>query len=192
MLGFRRKLNEDRELVKLIRARFVPVAVDHEVQYRKDAEGALYRKVAGKAISNSVFVFDPSGKTLFQRSGNGIYEKFAPAMEASIKNYRPAKVISGEVPAGSDRDEHFYPVPRGATIVHVTSRVVRGDQGWPGSKTWVRENLWILADLSFRLLQSEFANQRHSIGAGASVCVEPKTNRVVRFDELPSGEAFLP
>ena len=42
--GFRVKLNKDPELVNLIRTRFVPVAVDHEVERRKDAEGDLYRK----------------------------------------------------------------------------------------------------------------------------------------------------
>ena len=67
MLGFRAKLNKDTELVNIISTRFVPVAVDHEVERRKDAEGELYRKVAGKAVSNSVLAFDPSGKLLFQR-----------------------------------------------------------------------------------------------------------------------------
>jgi hypothetical protein len=64
--------------------------VDHEVQRRKDDEGALYRKVAGDAVSNSVFAFDPSGKLLFQRVGGQIYEKFVPALEAAIKDYQPA------------------------------------------------------------------------------------------------------
>ena len=42
MLGFRAKLNNDPELVKLLSTRFVPVAVDHEIERRKDAEGELY------------------------------------------------------------------------------------------------------------------------------------------------------
>jgi hypothetical protein len=47
VLGFREKLNKDPELVRLISTRFVPVAVDHEIERRKDAEGELYRKAAG-------------------------------------------------------------------------------------------------------------------------------------------------
>src|SRR5215831_316165 len=107
MLGFRAKLNNDPELVKLISTRFIPVAVDHEVERRKDAEGELYRKVAGNAVSNSVFAFDPSGKLLFQRLGGQIYEKFVPALGAAIKDYQPSKADARKVPAGADRDEHF-------------------------------------------------------------------------------------
>jgi hypothetical protein len=146
VLGFRAKLNNDPELVKLIRTRFVPVAVDHEVERRKDAEGELYRKVAGKAVSNSLFAFDPSGKRLFQRLGGEIYQKFVPALEAAIKDYRPAKAFAKQVPTGADRDEHFYPVPSDAVVVHVTSRMVKGGKGWPGPQRWGRDNLWIRAD----------------------------------------------
>ena len=126
MLGFRAKLNSDPELVHLISTRFVPVAVDHEIERRKDAEGQLYRKVAGKAVSNSVFAFDPSGKLLFQRLGGQIYEKFVPALEAAIKDYQPAKADAEKAPTGADPDEHFYPVPTDAVVVHVTSRMVKG------------------------------------------------------------------
>ena len=146
MLGFRVKLNKDPELVKLLCTRFVPVAVDHEIERRKDAEGDLYRKVAGKAVSNSVFAFDPSGKLLFQRLGGDIYQKFVPALEAAIKDYQPAKATAKPVPTGDDKDEHFYPVPTDAVVVHVTSRMVSDGKGWPGPERWGRDNLWILKD----------------------------------------------
>ncbi len=132
--------------MNLIRTRFVPVAVDHEVERRKDAEGELYRKVAGKAVSNSVFAFDPSGKLLFQRLGGDIYQKFVPALDAAIKDYQPAKADAKKVPTGTDRDEHFYPVPTDAVVVHVTSRMVSGGKGWPGPERWGRDNLWIRKD----------------------------------------------
>ena len=110
MLGFRRKLNEDPELVKLLCTRFVPVAVDHEVERRNDAEGKLYLNVAGKAVSNSVFAFDPSGKVLFQRLGDEIYQKFAPALEAAVKEYQPAKALAavraGDVGHMADQIAH--------------------------------------------------------------------------------------
>jgi hypothetical protein len=120
--------------------------VDHEVERRKDAEGELYRKVAGNAVSNSVFAFDPSGKRLFQRLGGQIYEKYVPALEAVIKDYQPAKADARKVPNGADRDEHFYPVPSDAVVVHVTSRMVRGGKDWPGPERWGRDNLWIRGD----------------------------------------------
>jgi hypothetical protein len=145
-LGFRAKLNSDPELVKLISTRFVPVAVDHEIERRKDAEGELYRKVAGKAVSNSVFAFDPSGKLLFQRLGGEIYQKYVPALQAAIKDYQPAKAEAKKVPAGADRDEHFYPVPEGAVVVHVTARMVKGGKSWPGPERWGRDNMWIRTD----------------------------------------------
>ena len=146
MLGFRAKLNKDPELVNLIRTCFVAVAVDHEVERRKDAEGELYRKVAGKAVSNSVFAFDPSGKRLFQRLGGEIYQKYVPALQAVIKDYRPAKADAKNVPTGDERDEHFYPVPADVVVVHVTSRMVSGGKGWPGPERWGRDNAWIRKD----------------------------------------------
>ena len=146
MLGFRAKLNNDPELVKLLGTRFVAVAVDHEVERRKDAEGDLYRKVAGKAVSNSVFAFDPSGKLLFQRLGGDIYQKFVPALEEAIKDYQPAKAAAAKVPSDAERDEHFYPVPADAVVVHVTARMVKGGKDWPGPERWGRDNLWIRKD----------------------------------------------
>ena len=146
MLGFREKLNKDPELVRLITTRFIPVAVDHEVERRKDAEGELYLKVAGKAVSNSVFAFDPSGNLLFQRLGGQIYEKYNPALEAAIKDYVPVKAIAKSVSSGTDRDEHFYPVPADAVVVHVTSRMTDGARSWPGQLRWGRDNLWIRKD----------------------------------------------
>lgn len=155
MLGFREKLNNDPELVNLLCTRFVPVGVDHEIERRQDAEGDLYRKVAGKAVSNSVFVFDPSGKRLFQRLGGEIYQKYNPALKAVLESYQPAKAAGAPVPSGADRDEHFYPVPQGAVVVHVTSRMVGAGKGWPGPKRWGRDNLWILEDEVAALAKSE-------------------------------------
>jgi hypothetical protein len=146
VLGFRAKLNADPALVNLITTRFIPVAVDHEVERRKDAEGDLYRKVAGNTVSNSVYAFDPSGKLLFQRLGGQIYEKYVPELAAAIKDYQPVKATSPPVSAGADRDEHFYPVPADAVVVHVTSRMVSGDKGWPGPERWGRDNMWIKSD----------------------------------------------
>ncbi len=146
MLGFRAKLNNDPELVKLICTRFIPVAVDHEIERRKDAEGELYRKVASKAVSNSVFAFDPSGKRLFQRLGGEIYQKYNPALAAVVTNYQSAKADVRKVPAGDDRDNHYYPVPEGAVVVHVTARMIKGGKDWPGPQRWGRDNMWIRND----------------------------------------------
>jgi hypothetical protein len=155
VLGFRVKLNNDPELVKVICTRFIPVAVDHEIERRKDAEGELYRKVAGNAVSNSVFAFDPSGKVLFKRLGDGIYQKYVPALEEAIKDYQPAKATAKEVPAGADRDEHYYPVPADAVVVHVTSRMVKAGKDWPGPERWGRDNMWIRADEVAALAKGE-------------------------------------
>jgi hypothetical protein len=155
VLGFRAKLNSDPALVNLICTRFIPVAVDHEVERRRDAEGELYRKAAGKAVSNSVFAFDPSGKLLFQRLGGQIYEKYVPALEAAIKDYQPAKADARTVPTGADRDEHYYPVPPDAVVVHVTSRMVSAGKGWPGAQRWGRDNLWVRSDEVAALAKGE-------------------------------------
>ncbi len=132
--------------MQLLCTRFVPVGVDHEIERRKDAEGDLYRKVAGRAVSNSVFVFDPSGKVLFQRLGDGIYRKYNPALKAVLESYRPARAAVRQVPGGADRDEHFYPVPPDAVVVHVTSRMLRAGKGWPGPQRWGRDNMWVRQD----------------------------------------------
>jgi hypothetical protein len=142
--------------VNLIRTRFISVAVDHEVERRKDAEGELYRKVAGKAVSNSVFAFDPSGKLLFQRLGGDIYQKYDPALAAAIKDYQPATATAKPVTAGPDRDDHFYPVPPDAVVVHVTSRMVSAGKGWPGPERWGRDNMWIRKDEVAMLAKGQF------------------------------------
>jgi hypothetical protein len=132
--------------VKLLCTRFVPVGVDHEIERRKDAEGDLYRKVAGRAVSNSVFVFDPSGKVLFQRLGGEIYRKYNPALKAVLESYKPARAAVRQVPSGADRDEHFYPVPPDAVVVHVTSRMLRTGKEWHGPQRWGRDNMWVRQD----------------------------------------------
>jgi hypothetical protein len=146
VLGFRAKLNNDPDLVRLICTRFIPVAVDHEIERRKDAEGDLYRKVAGNSVSNSVYAFDPSGKLLFQRLGGEIYQKYVPALEAAVKDYQPVMAPVRQVSAGADRDEHFYPVPADAVVVHVTARMITVDKSWPGPQRWGRDNMWIRKD----------------------------------------------
>jgi hypothetical protein len=83
---------------------------------------------------------------LFQRLGGQIYEKYVPALLAVIKDYQPARADTTIVPAGAERDEHYYPVPEGAVVVHVTSRMVSGGKGWPGAERWGRDNLWIRSD----------------------------------------------
>lgn len=155
MLGFREKLNKDPELVNLLCTRFVPVGVDHEIERRQDSEGDLYRKVAGKAVSNSVFVFDPSGKRLFQRLGGEIYQNYNAALKTMVESYQPAKAAVTPVPSGTDRDEHFYPVPQGVVVVHVTSRMVGAGKGWPGPKRWGRDNMWIREDEVAALAKGE-------------------------------------
>src|SRR5262249_24084462 len=67
-------------------------------------------------------------------------------LKAAIKDYQPAKAPAKKVPRGADRDEHFYPVPTDAVVVHVTSRMVKGGKGWPGPERWGRDNLWIRKD----------------------------------------------
>ena len=155
MLGFREKLNKDPELVDLLGKHFVPVGVDHEIERRKDAEGDLYRKVAGKAVSNSVFVFDPSGKLLFQRLGGEIYQNYNAALKALLKDYQPAKAAVAPGPASQDQDEHSYPVPQDAVVVHVTARMVRAGKDWPGPLRWGRDNMWIRPDEVTALARGE-------------------------------------
>jgi hypothetical protein len=155
VLGFREKLNKDPELVGLLCKHFIPVGVDHEIERRKDAEGDLYRKVAGKAVSNSVFVFNPGGKLLFQRLGGEIYQNYNAALKAVIKNYEPARAAAARVPASEDRDEHFYPVLKDAVVVHVTARMVKDGKDWPGPKRWGRDNLWIRQDEVTALAKGE-------------------------------------
>jgi hypothetical protein len=111
--------------------------------------------VAGKAVSNSVFAFDPGGKLSFKRLGGDIYQKYNPALKAAIKDYKPAKATAKKVPAGADRDDHFYPVPADAVVIHVTSRMVSEGKGWPGPTRWGRDNMWLRKDEAEALARGE-------------------------------------
>lgn len=144
----------DAEIVKLLKTKFVPVAIDQKNQRKqKDAEGEFYRKIAGQSPRNNFnsttqgfYIATPAGKLLLYNN-NRNPERVRRLMREKLAEYRPEKtaaLVDGE----SDKRFDFKP-PRGGLIVRVRAKVLAGYE--PTTDRWrtifqnamSRDNLWI-------------------------------------------------
>ncbi len=147
----------DAEIVGLLRAKFVTVAVDEWYQHRqKDAEGEFYRKVAHQGPRNKpnettqgLYAFTADGTLVGytnHRSADRVKPLLKKALEAAADVEAPA-VERGKADARFERT-----LPEGAAVVDVTSKVL-GGYGEPKT-AWEkayqtslgRDHLWIRRD----------------------------------------------
>jgi hypothetical protein len=121
----------DPEIVKLLKTRFVPVAVDqHDHRRRQDAEGEFFAKVIRQAgrgtdgYSQGFYLFTPQGK-LLQFDNTLSADRMKQMLARALKEFDPA----GEAPKIEEgrKDTRFsYELPEGGLIVYVTSKVLGG------------------------------------------------------------------
>ena len=156
---------QSEELLRLLRTRFVPVAVDQHIHRRlKDAEGEIFAKVlrqAGRGLdggSQGVFCFTPDGKLLsFANVVNA--EPALRLLQTALEKFDPSAAIDPESLLRSDRPPLPEP-PADGLIVEVTSKVLSGypDTGRP--KFWEeslgRDHLWIRKDEADELVKGRF------------------------------------
>ena len=144
----------DAEIVKLLKTRFIPVAIDQAYQRRqKDAEGDFYRKIAGQGplsdfngTTQGLYAASPDGKLFFFNNNRGP-ERVRKLLQQTLADFKPtevAKVQRGQV------DERFNPqLPQGGLAVRVRAKVLDGYE--PTNDPWrkifnsavSRDNLWI-------------------------------------------------
>ncbi len=134
----------DRQIVQLLKTRFVPVAIDQAYQRRqKDAEGRFYQKIANQGP-----------RKVGQGTTQGLY--------VALGKYRPARVARIEK---GRADPRFNPQPpKGGLVVRVNSKVLGGyeetDDRWRRifQEATGRDNFWIRKDEHDALLNGKLAD----------------------------------
>lgn len=148
------------EIVELLTDRYVPVALDvwyHE--RRQDAEGELYRKIiSGRKnlrpgrTTQGFYIAKPDG-TLLDGWNNRNAERLRKRLVMELSRYEvPAAEVSV---ADAERDIRYErEIPKGATVVDVSTRIIEADWGDEDASRWQKihraavghDHLWMLGD----------------------------------------------
>ncbi|SVC84220.1 uncharacterized protein METZ01_LOCUS337074, partial [marine metagenome] len=115
---------KDPEIVRLLKSRFIPVAIDQAYQRRqKDAEGEFYRKIAGqgprnnfKGTTQGLYLATASGKLLgFNNNRGG--DRIRSMMKKALDGFEaPAAAVIKR----SKVDARYNPKPpEGGLVVRV-------------------------------------------------------------------------
>jgi len=114
--------------------------------------GELYRKAAGKAVSNSVFAFDPSGKTVcFQRAlGVTSTRSNVPALTSgdqglSARKKADAKTVTHRQPIGTNTFI-FRSKPTQWVVPRDLAHGQRAVKAGPGRNGGAATNMWVRKD----------------------------------------------
>lgn len=149
----------DPEIVKMLKTRFIPVAIDQAYQRRqKDAEGEFYRKIAGqgprsnfRGTTQGFYIATAAGKLMLYNNNRDpakvrrlMRRKLAEFQSQGFAKSRVAEIKPGKV------DRRFNPrLPSGGLVVRVHAKVLGGYK--PTANRWrrifqtslSRDNLWI-------------------------------------------------
>ena len=150
--------------MRLLRTRFVPVAVDQHIHRRlQDAEGKMFAKVlrqAGRDLdggAQGVFCFTPDG-TLLTFQNVAATEPVLRLLNGALRKFDPAAVAT-DAPLPADFKLPLPEPPPGGLIVDVTSKVLGGYEGTE-TRYWQesigRDHLWIRKDEAAALAQGKF------------------------------------
>jgi hypothetical protein len=159
-------------IVKLLKTRFIPVAIDQAFQRRQqDTEGDFYRKIAGQGprsnfqgTTQGFYIATPAGKLLLYNN-NRDPEKVERLMNEKLAAFaKLAKTTAGTKPIKRSKvdPKWNYQVPTGGLIVRVHARVLSGYE--PTTDRWKtifqsalsRDNLWISKAEHAALVAGEF------------------------------------
>jgi hypothetical protein len=155
----------DPDIVRLLKTKFVPVAVDqHDHRRRRDAEGKFFADIleqAGRGLdgySQGFYIFTPSGK-LLEFANTLSADQMKHMLASALKKFEP----TGEAPKfeeGPKGSRFVYELPEGGLIIDVTSKVLGGYE--PGDRTDVirqtalgRDHLWLRKDEAQALMRDE-------------------------------------
>ena len=145
---------KDPEIVRLLKSRFIPVAIDQAYQRRqKDTEGDFYRKIAGqgprnnfKGTTQGLYLATASGKLLgFNNNRGG--DRIRSMMKKALDGFEaPAAAVIER----SKVDARYNPKPPGGgLVVRVQTKVLGGyektEDRWKKifQNALSRDNLWM-------------------------------------------------
>ena len=155
------------EIVELLKTKFVPVAIDQACQRRqKDAEGNLYRKIAGQGprsdfqnTTQGFYIASAAGKLLLYNN-NRDPKKLLRLMRERLREYELGAYsfdrdqVQADIEATeNEQSDARYTLrpPVGGLVVRVHAKVLDGYEK-PASETEAvfqnsiaRDNLWITA-----------------------------------------------
>ncbi len=149
----------DKEIVQMLKTRFIPVAIDQAYQRRQqDNEGNFYRKIAGQGprsnfrrTTQGFYIATPGGKLLLYNNNRDpakvrrlMQQRLRQFEQSSTKNKKAIVVQRGKV----DPRWNVEP-PKGGLVVRVHAKVLGGYE--PTTNRWrkifqsalSRDNLWI-------------------------------------------------
>ena len=156
----------DKDIVKLLKTRFVPVAIDQAYQRRqKDAEGDFYRKIAGQGPRNDfrgttqgLYVATADGRFLGYNN-NRTPERVMHMIQSALDAFQPSQATP--IDEGKPDPRYNPKPPEGGLVVRVRAKVLGGyDQP---SDRWQRifqtslsrDNLWVTKAEHEALLRGE-------------------------------------
>jgi hypothetical protein len=148
----------DPEIIRLLKTRFIPVAIDQGCQRRQqDSEGEFYRKIAGQGPRNDfqsttqgLYIAAPDGKLLAYNNNRGP-DRIRRLMKTALSEFQ--ENLAGSTVAVIRRgepDRRYNPQPpQGGLVVRVRAKVIDGYE--PTADRWLsifqtalsRDNLWI-------------------------------------------------
>lgn len=149
----------DPEIVKMLKTRFVPVALDQAYQRRqKDAEGEFYRKIAGQGprknfqrTTQGFYIATAAGKLLLFNN-NRDTAKVRRLMKQRLAEFARSAAARANVEAierGRD-DQRFNPEPpKGGLVIRVRAKVLAGYEPTDNrfrrifQTSLSRDNLWV-------------------------------------------------
>jgi hypothetical protein len=145
---------KDPEIARLLKSRFIPVAIDQAYQRRqKDTEGDFYRKIAGqgprnnfKSTTQGLYLATASGKLLGYNNNRG-GDRIRRMMKKALEGF---EAPAAGVIKRSKVDARYNPKPpEGGMVVRVQSKVLGGyektEDRWRKifQDTLSRDNLWV-------------------------------------------------
>ncbi|MEM7234850.1 MAG: hypothetical protein AAF517_21905 [Planctomycetota bacterium] len=152
----------DREIVRLLKTKFVPVAIDQAYQRRqKDTEGDFYRKIAGqgprsnfRSTTQGFYIATASGDLLLYNN-NRDPSKIRRLMKRKLSEFEssPAKSAATSKVESERVDKRYSPKPpKGGLVLRVRAKVLGGYE--PTTDRWrtimhnalSRDNLWLTAE----------------------------------------------
>ena len=157
------------EIVKLLKTKFIPVALDQAYQRRqKDAEGDYYRKIAGQgprsnfnSTTQGFYIASGSG-TLLLYNNNRNPERVLRLMKEKLAEFEKLPKTKAPAIDASRVDEKWNPKPpAGGLVVRVHAKVLDGYE--PTTDRWKaifqsamsRDNLWISKSETAALARGE-------------------------------------
>ncbi len=161
----------DPQIVKLLKTRFIPVAIDQANQRRQqDTEGEFYRKIAGQGPRNNFqgttqgfYIATAAGKLLLYNN-NRDPAKVRRLMQEKLDEFEASgagrAAVSELKPTRVD-PRYNARLPQGGLVIRVQAKVLDGYQ--PTANRWrsifqsamSRDNLWVSPEEHQALVRGE-------------------------------------